>query len=500
MIIKIGVATAIVVGLLVSFARTSPHTPGVPVSGSLYLSIYTEAMEPVSGGRVLLTSGTSSTTLLTDAQGATPFVATSAGTSYDVFLKQKNMPYGLVLGQAFTDWSVPAPLIDVSGFQTVEWESVRTQPVLRPVQWDSTQVKIQTSEDALWYFSVDAASTSPATYSFPVLAGSLSSPRSVYAFLEYCSIEPLEDDYRSAFAVQTTDEESLGDEGAVLALRCHTLGFAAPPVVDVYFIASSAADLGGSTLENYASSFEYDSTLRLGLSGTLGKGTTLFLLRSGNESYGVTEFLADPPAFPPFTAQTQTTGGGGSGGQGECSPLPPPDPDASSQPDPPQPPSSSDSRCAFPPEKTGSKSSRTAWRPIGPLDCPSGGGGHQSGASTVSWGASFSGTFNIKDIVEVEAGGEYSNEETVAYDYNIGPGHDCGGGVTSGQCAQVYKRRTVTSQSWIREWPSYGMVHGGPFAPIPPGSAPFLGCLDDEVTTVAVTEARVQQVCDRPCP
>jgi hypothetical protein len=466
--------------LLLTLAATPTRSGGreqaaMPVD--LSFTVYSESMEPVSGARVKLdvehpappTWAAPGFVLTASSDGHTPRIPSAVGTRYDVHLKERSLPYGTLLGQSIPGYVVPPPTLDLSSCQVRIWETILTQPALRPVVVDSTAHLLSSPADELWSIDIDQADHD--VFSFPALIGSLSTAESVDAYFDYCSVAPLEPDYRYALAIRTEEVESFGSYGAVIVLDCSSFGFSQEPVVDICFVATSVDALGETTLSIVQTNWT-GGELRLSVSGSVGIGTTLLLVRPpGSGSNGIREVLADPPTFGPATsprgpvsglqAQRCTPPTPAGATAGECTPPAAP---ATQEPCP-------------PPTKCGPATVTSDIRTVGPTICGNGGPTTEVG-ETLDWGASLSAKFDVGGV-EITAGGNLKRTESIKTQTTPGSGTGCG------ECKQIYKIRALCKQAWTREVPSYGFFY----------PHPFRGCKDKKATTGSVKEIVQETSC-----
>lgn len=439
-----------------------------------WVTLYSENLEPIVGGRVHFRSPSNSLVHVTGEAGNTPPIALLPGASFDLAFKSIAQPEGRALGQLVRGWQVPQPPTTYPSDTYVYCESIFSQPFLRPVVLSSAGHLTSLRQDSLWSFQPNPAS--PSEFSMSVSVGSLSTGESLRRFLDYSSVTPLESDYRYALGIQTEEVEDFGEDGGIFDLYCADLGFQSEPAVDGYFLAASDSELGASTLTT--ARFWNDGHLRILVSGTLGKGITLLALRpdEGPPSHALQEFVVHNPVFPPRSQALQSQAAS------VCTPDPP---SCENRPcDPPVPPRRVDGEghCDLQPTENEGLTEGCSLR-VGDIHCGSSGTVRIGGKT--SWGVSVSVQFKLRGV-RVAPGGHYDDDSEEYQDVPLGPGLGCG------QCVQMFKLRCVVRQYWIVESPVYaGRSLGGGLA--------FLYCQDLDDQSACVLSYQVPVYCDIRC-
>ena len=455
---------------------------GQPVDQAF--TLFSEALESVEGNRIKLESQGAVTYLTTETSGSTPTFQTAIGNVYDVHLKQQSQSFGTVLGQSMIGWTVEDAVgpVDFGAVDSTYWESIFTQPALRLTQLDSSSPVMQNENDALWsIFADDDGGSQDPDFSFAAEVGSLSTAESLYRFLDYSGTQPLYEDYRYALAFQTTGVESWGKGGAGIEIDCSAFEFTAEPEVDIYFIGES--DHFGETSLSIDEKGWVGSTLLLAVSGDMGEGLTLLMVRpEGDSGKALYESVYDPPSFR-MVGRRRSTPPPISAPASECPPMytPPSDPEQiGGLPDPPAP----DGTGLCPPDATPSEVSlKHEVKEVGDKVCGNGGPG-ASQAETLTWSGSFSVGWKTPWGPSIQAGGNFGRRDTTTV-HITPPGEGSG----CGQCCKAYKRRSKVSVVWIVERPTIGFFY----------PHYFKGCVDKKRTNHKLTQAVIQRCCDIEC-
>jgi hypothetical protein len=392
--------------------------------------VRTDSLSSVPFNRVKFVQGGSTKTYFTDADGTTPSFPFTPGVPVSLSLKQRSIPAGVCLGQSqeFT-LVLPPPGIDSFNFLFM------LQPVAEPILLDSSVEFYQSSPfHGRWYISPYPN----ASYYFSANVGLLMTPREIAGLAAYYGVAFGQMDYRVGLVFVTDGSETVGDEGMDIGLRLDTYGFTASPGIDAYFIALEASTLGSAdfavTPRSWSSSFPENATYKL--TGVLGNGLNLLLLREGSSS-ALVSFLASVPTFPPVTSQVP--GGSQPLLAGPCDPPVPMDDPVCVDSTPP----TDDPQCV--PSGCGGLAPEDCQSKYFKVGAPVCSDGAVPASATVgvtftgSGGASIDLSIFGQDI-EASAGGSVSVTQSVT----VGP---LGVGNGSGQCGQAFLRITECRKS-----------------------------------------------------
>ncbi len=391
----------------------------------------TDSANPVSGNKIKVLQGTTARSYLTDISGSTPAFQIDGGSPLQIWLKERAVQNGVCLGLArtYTPPAVNSALaVDVLGL---------FQPMAEALVLDSTsQAGTAPSLHGRWHVMPYPASS----YLFPASVAILMTGGDIEGAFAYHGIQLPHDDYRLGCAIRVEDPEDVGTPGFSLALRTDSYEFTAAPVVDSYFIAGQAADAGTA---GYVVEPELwlpsEGWVSYTVSGVLGKGWNLFLLREGAEFEALSSAVSSPPSFPPVAA---FKAGSASGSQ-SCTPCEPEEEEYSCPvANPTDDPGCASSGCAG--AAIEAVCDTTFTKLPGFAGCTDGGGGTLAvgGTATIGLEGGISAElylFGSNITASVGASGSLSLNITAT----MGEGQGCG------QCGQVFLRTTTCTKNCI---------------------------------------------------
>jgi hypothetical protein len=391
----------------------------------------TDAMTHISGNKVKVVQGTSSSTRLTNAVGTTTPFSVDLSAPMEVWLKQKATPAGLCLGQA----RVLPPVTLGSG------ENIRVvnlfQPLAEPLVLDSEDefgaapYGAESSHNDRWYITPFEESN----YNFPAQVGILMTSGDIAALFSYYGVPLQHSDCTLGLVISVDDPEPVGSPGFEIEFRVDSYGFQDLPGVDVYHLAYNQQDLISPGSLDVSPGLWQPQRERAAytVSGLLGKGLNVVLLRPPGEFSTSSSYPVTLPVYPPVT-----TGGAYPAANPDCTPCPPSGSQTSCPVDTPM----DDSGC--PPSgcnpPTECESEYTALS--GLSACSDGGGSsipiHANVTISVSGGVSVPVSINGSPVTfSVGLGAEVS----LGVDVIPGDGQGCG------QCVQAFIRKTTCKKT-----------------------------------------------------
>lgn len=430
--------TKIFMGMLLSLAAPSWGFSAVSRAAwqeethSARITLRTDVLTQVPANKIKVHQADQTGTLLTDADGVTPWFSIQAELPFTLTLKQKSTPDGMTVGQIRTYTShaigVDHPVSDLLNV---------FQPLLQPVVLDSS-LGHSVGLGARW--RVEPLPDS--SYAFPASIGVLLTPSIIEGFREYYGLQFPESNYVMGIIVHVDEAESLGN-GVALEVDFATYGINDLPAVDWGHVALHPGDLGTGDYEVTPALWdpsESPSLCYYFLTGSLGKGMNV-LLFGGGASGDSSEQLASPPTFP----MAASSGGSAPLEESDCIPEP-----AGSAPG--QTCSSTDT-CDDSPgcPDSGScvitVSDCMSWKvPVGQKVC---GKNLDGDDNKVTWTTTFMGGVNFEITIggeeaggSVEVGGESgsSNSMTHTKGSPLGEGSGCG------ECSQWFQEYTSCSK------------------------------------------------------
>jgi len=433
--------------------RFASPGPFAQQTAKLTVKCYSDNLDNVATRVQVKSSRGQKQNVWTDAEGWTPLFQVDVNEDYMVYQKQVSLPMGFILGQA-RPWAA-LDLGTPNAF--VSYSLALTQPVLEAVLLEPLSSKpMAPTQHSRWEIYADDPL---ADFLVPAEVGMLVNDGAIDAYASYYGLS-FPTDYSLGVVIKTSDVLSLGRTGLSLDIDCAGYGLPSSPAVDVWFISSDSNKLNGSSSINPMTTYwgpdvagGGDEMLTLHLSGDLGDGYNLIMIRPDDGFQFGGELLSFPYSFggnlgaaaPGGPGSPGTLGGGGAnGGSGamapitKCDPQPSdPSPDQPCFPDKPN----GYSKCD-PVSEAGPPIIQNMARPSGDRQCVlNAAGGALSLSDRSEWNANITVKARVKGV-PVQLNGGYTGTSTSSLTGNFGPGMGCG------QCARPFRTHSVVSQKW----------------------------------------------------